>query len=192
MPTVHLSPEIAAPATPLPWQCAHTTREQAGAEAPAHALRTGSAEGEHNQAHASAPAPQPSTGPLANMQRHAVPDGRCTLVFYSRRCAGTGSSAVLAGTPEARRSISQSIAHARRVQPCYAGARARDCALMAARVLAGYQERAVSASEYCALLAIFSKHHGTQTRIFRYRHLTAVHADDMSKADKERLECMLL
>jgi hypothetical protein len=179
MPTVHPAPEIAAPATLSPWQCAHTPRAD-------------TAEGERKQAPASPPAPRPSTGLLADMQRHAVADGRRTLVFYSRRCASTSCSPNLAGTPEARRSIVQSIAHAERVQPCYAGARARDCALMAARVLAGYQERAVSASEYCALLTIFSKHHGTQTRIFRYRHLTAVHADGMSKADKERLECGLL
>ena len=205
MPAVHLAPEIAAPATLSPWQCAHTAREQADTSAPAHAPRehagtsalahaqhTDSTGGEREQAHVPAPPPQPSTGLLADMQRHAVADGRRTLVFYSRRCTGMSSSADLAGTPEARRCIAQSIAHAERVQPCYAGARARDCALMAARVLAGHQERAVSASEYCALLAIFSKHHGTQTRIFRYRHLTAVHADGMSKADKERLECVLL
>lgn len=183
-----IPPDIAAPATLSPWQGAHT---------PTQAPIPG---GEQTGAHAAAPASPgadasarvPPRGVLSDMQRHVVPDGRRMLVFYSRRCAAACTSADLAGAPEARRCISQSIAHAERVQPCYAGARARDCALMAARVLAAYQERALSASEYCALLAIFSKHHGTQTRIFRYRHLTAVHSDAMSKHDKERLECMLL
>ena len=196
MPAMHSTPEIAAPATLSPWQCAHTPPEL-----PSVAMQS-----QHERAAPGAAVPEPkcqqtdapmpahahSCPLLAHMQRHAVADGRRTLVYYSRRCAGACSSSDLAGTPEARRSIAQSLAHAERVQPCYAGARARDCALMAARVLAGYQERAVSASEYCALLAIFSKHHGTQTRIFRYRHLTAVHGDGMSKAEKERLECMLL
>lgn len=195
---MHLTPEIAAPATLSPWQCAYTPPElpSVAIESQHRRAALGTAapepEPECEQTDACTPVHAHSSPLLAHMQRHVVPDGRRTLVYYSRRCSGACSSSDLAGTPEARRCMAQSIAHAERVQPCYAGARARDCALMAARVLAWYQERAVSASEYCALLAIFSKHHGTHTRIFRYRHLTAVHADDMSKADKERLECMLL
>ena len=185
-----MPPEIVAPATLSLWQCAQTQPEapmpggeQLGLRA--DALQRGGAS-------AAAHTPAPAHGLLSEMQRHAVPDGRRTLVFYSRRAARACTSADLAGAPEAQRSIAQSIAHAEGLQPCNAGARARDCALMAARVLAGCQQRAVSAKEYCALLAIFSKHHGTQTRIFRYRHLTTLHPDAMSEGDKERLECALL
>lgn len=183
-----MPPDIAAPATLSPWQGAHmhTQAPIPGGEQP------GARAAAPDSLSADAYVPAPTHGVLSDMHRHAVPDGRRTLVFYSRRSAGAHTSADLAGAPEARRCIAQSIAHAERVQPCYAGARARDCALMAVRVLAGYQQRAVSASEYCALLAIFSKHHGTQTHIFRYRHLTAVHADAMSKNEKERIECALL
>ena len=149
------------------------------------------------QAHAAPPQLASSTNPvatgiLAHMRRHAVSNGRNTLVFYSRRYPAECTAEHLAGTPEARRCMALSMQRAESVQPCHASAVARNCALMAVRTLAVLEERVISCDEFCALLALFTKHHDTQTRIFRYKHLHSQHAKCMSNSEKEALECALL
>ena len=129
---------------------------------------------------------------LARTRRRAVQDGRHTLVFYARAAAEASTQEDLAGTTTARRCLKDSLARAARVHAVGASARARDCGLMALRTLADCAGHDVTCTEYCALLALFSKHHNVQTRVFKYRHLVTMHAEDITADEKMAVEFSLL